>query len=502
LSEKETLRLKPGLIAMEQETPPKATARTLVHSVAWNALGDWIAQIFSWACFVVVVRLLSPADYGIIAMSAAFGPLVAYFSGSGIPRAIVTLRDLTEDQLAQLNTVGLILGFVSFGLAAIIAKPIGMFYGQPRVAAVFVVSCTGLIFNGAQTVSNALLLKDMRFRTLTLFGTCAAILSSAMTLLFAWLGWGYWALVLGGLLGGILRVVLVMFTRRQTYAIPRWVSVKRPLTFAMYIVFGLIAWSFYQNLDNLTAGRFLGQTALGFYAMAWSLAYVPLDKVTSLITTVLPTYISAIQNDLVTVRRHFIKLTEGVATLMFPGCVGFGLVAHELIPLVMGAKWKGAVPPLEVLSIYAAFRSIVAFVPQVLTAVGYPRFVMWTDVSATFILGLAFYLGSHWGITGIAWGWVVAYPLVVAPLYRKTFSTIGMKPGEYVGCLLPALKATVVMTIAVELVKYAVSNVPWAPVRLGSEVLTGVLVYTASLWLIRRERITDLWQLTRQFRRA
>ena len=501
MSDKESLILKPEVNTIGNVEParPKVGGQYLVQGVAWNFVGDWATQLFSWATFVFMVRMLTPDDYGLLAMAGSFGPLVAYFNGAGIPRAIVTLRNLTEDQLAQLNTVGLLLGFFSFGLAVVAGKYISIFYHNRRAGEVFVIGCIGLITTGAHAVSNGLLLKAMRFRLLFIFGLCASLVGYALTFLFLWLGWGYWGLVWAGLISGTVRIVLVMCTRRQTYALPRWSDVKKPVKFAMYIVFGLIANNFYQNLDNLTAGKFLGQTALGYYVMAWGLAYVPLDKVTSMVTGVLPTYAAAIQHDLSLVRSHLVKITEGVSTLMFPACVGFGLVAHELIPLVMGAKWKPAVPPLEILSVYATVRSITALVPPVLIALGNPQFVLWNDVAATFILGISFFVGSHWGINGIAWGWVVGYPFVAAPLYWKTFTTIKMKPWDYFRRLYAPLEATLIMAAVIWLMKRAIAGNPHVLVRLISEVVVGVIVYTGILWIRDRERITFIIQLAKKF---
>jgi O-antigen/teichoic acid export membrane protein len=187
---------------------------------------------------------------------------------------------------------------------------------------------------------------------------------------------------------------------------------------------------------------------------------------------------------------------------MFPACVGFGMVARELIPLSLGRRWEGAVPPLEVLSVYAAFRSIVALLPKVLVALGYPRFVMWNDIAAIFILGAAFYTGSHWGITGIAWGWVFGYPLVVVPLYRKVFKAIDMTVPEYVRSVSPALEGTLVMVLAVFAVKRVPLNGLSLLLRLALEVLTGVLTYGAVLWFRHRERTFSFIRLAKSFRRG
>jgi len=475
---------------------------SLIRSVAWNAAGDWISQIFSWASFLIVTRLLTPADFGIVAMAATIGPFVQYFAGCGIPRAIVTLRNLTDNQLAQLNSLGLLLGLGSFGVAALLAVPFAHFYRTPQLAPVLIVSCMGLIAGGAQTVSNGLLTREMRFRTLSLYAAISALVAAGVTLLLALLRFGYWALVLGNLSAVIVRTVLVMRTRRQTYAVPRLDSVREPLRFGWHVVASLIALSIYGNLDHFTAGRMMGQTALGFYSMAMTLAYVPLDKVTSLVTLVLPSYLAAVQQDLAAVRRYVRILTENLALLTFPACIGFGMVARELIPLALGPKWTGVVAPLQALSIYAAFRSVLALIPKVLTAVGNPRFVMWNDLAAIGIMGPAFYAGSHWGITGIAAAWVVAYPLVAAPLYRKTLATIKMTFGEYVRCLRPAMEGTIVMALAVACVNYALPHGELPVVRLGLEIVTGVASYTGTLLIKHRERIFTLVQMAKSFRRS
>jgi O-antigen/teichoic acid export membrane protein len=259
---------------------------------------------------------------------------------------------------------------------------------------------------------------------------------------------------------------------------------------------------FYASLDNFTAGRVLGPAALGLYGMAWTLANLPMEKVTSMVTMVIASYLAAIRDDLAELRRYMRNLTECIALLTFPGCVGLGLVAHEFVPLVLGHKWIGMTGPLEVLSIYAGVRSVVALIPKLLVSMGNARFVMWVDLVTLPVLGVAFYIGSHWGITGIAWGWVVAYPWVVLPLYRKAFAEIKMDAMEYLRPLRPAFEGTVVMTIAVVWVRHALPGNWILPVRFMLEILTGILFYATTLWLRHRERISAIVQMIKSTRRG
>ena len=476
----------------------KKMDHSLAHSIAWRAVTNWASQILSWASLLVVVRLLAPADFGIAAMAITFFPYLRYLSEIGIPATVVTFRDMSEDQLAQLNTVGLALGVGCFCIAVLLAHPLAVFFHTPRLAPVAIVACLALIPQGFRTVSEGLLNKDMRFGLLSWFEAIRAIVAAVTTLVLAYAGMGYWALILGNLLATLVRSVLIVGARPYRFAIPHVSAIRKELKFGWHVLVSVAAWTAYERLDNVTAGRVLGQAALGFYATAWNLANVPLEKVTTLVTTVIPTYLAAVQNNPAELRRYLRTLTETVAVATFPATIGLGLVARDLIPVALGQKWSGAVAPMEVLAVYAAFRSIVALLPKVLTAKGNARFVMWNDVFALIILPTAFYLGSRWGIEGIAWGWVVAYPFVAFPLYRKTFRTIGMRPVEYFRGLLPALEATIVMAITVGLVKYSIPAHRLA-IRLLVEIAAGGAAYLSILIGLHRERVTA-W--VRIFRRG
>src|SRR5690349_23562987 len=95
---------------------------SLARSLAWRAAADWTSQILTWASLLIVVRLLTPADFGIVGMAVVLVPYLRFITDFGIPRTVVTLRDLTENQLAQLQSVTAILSLVCFGFACLLAK--------------------------------------------------------------------------------------------------------------------------------------------------------------------------------------------------------------------------------------------------------------------------------------------------------------------------------------------------------------------------------------------
>lgn len=476
--------------------------RSLAHSLAWRAGADWFSQILSWASFLIVVRLLSPADFGIVGMAMVLWVYLRYLGEFGIPQTIVTLRDLTDDQLAQLNSVALLLGLGCFGLSVLLAYPLAAFFKTPQLALVVVATCAGLVPLGFRAVSEGLLNRHMRFRTLSLLDATTSIIAATVTLFMVFFGWGYWSLVMGNLAGYAVQSGLIVTARPHRFAVPRLESLRTPLKFGWHVVVSVLASSSYEKLDNVTAGRVLGQSALGVYGMAWNLANVPMEKLTTLVTTTIPTYFAAVQSEPAALRRYLRTLTEALAMATFPATVGLALVARDLIPFALGPKWDGVIVPLEILSVYVTFRSVVALLGKLLTAVGNPRFVMWDDLAALIILPTGFYVGSHWGTQGIAWGWVAAYPLVALPLYWKTFKTIEMPVQDYLKALRPALQGTLVMVLAVSLLKWALP--PREPLwfRLVLEVVTGATAYASTLLLLHRERMMTFVRTAWNFRRV
>jgi PST family polysaccharide transporter len=483
-------------------TSARRMDQSLARSLAWRAGADWFSQILSWSSFLIVVRLLTPADFGIAAMAMVLWAYLRYLGEFGIPQTIVTLRDLSQDQLAQLNSIAVLLGVGGFGLAAMLAYPAAAFFKTPQLVRVVVIAGTGLVPVGFRAVSEGLLNKDMRYRTLSLLDATGSIVGAIATLMLAYFGWGYWSLILGNLARHTTRSALVVAARPFPFALPRLNRLRKPLTFGWHVLVSVVASSAYEKLDNVTAGRMLGQAALGIYGMAWTLANVPMEKLTSLVTTTIPTYFAAVQTEPAALRRYLRTLTEALALTTFPATIGLALIARDLIPFALGHKWDGVIVPLEILSVYVTFRSIVALLGKLLTAVGNPRFVMWDDLAALIILPTGFYIGSRWGTPGIAWGWVAAYPLVAVPLYWKTFKTIEMPVGEYWRALRPALHGTLAMILAVSLLKWSLHPRGPLPLRLVMEIATGAIAYVATLLLLHRERMAMFASTISNFRRA
>ena len=489
---------KPEIAAPSEAGSPKPGS--LASNLAWRALANWSSQLVSWAALLVVVRLLSPPDFGLVGMSVVLFWYLKFLGEFGITATVIRNRHYGEETLAQLNTMGVVFGTGSFLLACLFAYPAALFFKTPGVVPVAVVTCIGLIPLGVRGVPEGLMNRELRFNALTLLDAFRDIASAVITVLLAWLGFRYWALVLGNLLAELGRCVIILVMQPYRYARPRWSTLREPLAFGWRVLVSGFAWSTYNTLDNVTAGRVLGQSALGLYAMAWNLANMPLEKIVSLVTTLIPAYLSKVQTDLSALRHYVRSLTEMISLSTFPATIGFALVASEGIPLVLGRKWIGMIAPLQVLCVYAAVRSIVAILPKVLTACGNPQFVMRVELMGLVIMPISFWIGSHWGLKGIAYGWVFGYPIIALAEYWKTMKTIQMNVGDYFKALRPALDGSIAMTLGVLGIQRILP--PFSPwIRLLIEIGGGAAVYVATVTLLHQERARHFLSIAMRVRK-
>jgi PST family polysaccharide transporter len=472
----------------------------LVGGIAWTAAAKWSSQILTWVCLLIVARLLVPSDFGIVGVAGVYLGLVAVFSEFGFGSAVITLRDLTVDEIAQINTFSAISGTVGFLVSCALATPIGWFFRSPELPAVIVVMSANFLIVGFKTVPSSLLQRAFEFKRLSVIDTIAAVTQSLCVLLLAWMGAAYWSLALGSVIGAGVSATLNVASCPRGFALPRRKSIAHALTFSWQVLVARLSFCLYGDADFLVAGRVLGATALGAYTFAWNLATLPVEKVTALVGQVTPAFFSANQSDPGGLQRYLLTLTEGIALITFPAAVGLGLLAPEFVALVLGERWSGVVAPLEVLAFYGSIRSVSALLGPLLTALRETRFLMWINIMAAVLMPVVFYFGSRWGAAGIAWGWVVAYPLVVLPLYVKTFRKIGMPVRKYLSAIRPALNGSLGMILVVSVLKWAIP--PGWPLyaRFAMEVTVGAAVYLTVLSVLHGDRLRSFLSLYRRIR--
>lgn len=460
--------------------------RSFVRALVWSGGAKWGGQIASWASTVIVARMLAPEDYGLVSMAMVVVGFVALLSEFGVGTAVIAMRDLRDEQIAQLNTLAVLLGAAACIATCAAAVPFGRVFESPGLPSVLIALSAGFIITALSTVPVALLQRDLRFRELALIDGLRAIVMAAVTVTLALRGLGVWTLVASSVASSALGSALTLALRRHRFGWPD-ASLNAAVRLSWHLLVNRVCWYVYSNADFAVTGRVLGQAALGSYTLAWSLTSIPIEKVTGLATAVTPAYLAAVRDDLESLRRYLLEPTRAIALIAFPLLAGLAIVAPDAVGLVLGHKWDATVVPLQILAVYGCVRSLTPLLPPFLIMTGESSFLMGNSVAYALVMPVSFYVGTSWGLTGVALAWVAAYPVVTIPMYQRVLKTLALPAREYLATIRPAAVCTGVMAVAA--LAFRTISDDWAPsIRLAGTIGAGGVVYFIAVALLFREQ--------------
>lgn len=466
--------------------------RSALAGVAWSGAAKWSTQVLAWAGTLIVARILSQADIGLLTTATVFLSVIMMLTEFGIGTAVVTLRDLPVESSAELHTFSVLLGIGGTLLTAALAYPLGLFFRAPELPPVLMVVGFTFFLSSLQTVPAALLRRELRFRSVAMIDVIRGLIVPVVTVVGALMGMRYWALALGSVVGASITSMLMLYYRPVPFARPRVSALAPVLTYSRHVLIGRLAWVAYQDGDFAVAGRRLSMTAVGEYGMAWTLASAPIEKVTTVLAEVTPAIFSAAQSDRGALRRYFLNLSEILCLATFPAAVGLSLVSADLVQVALGDKWQAAATPLALLALYAGARALSSLFGHVFNALRETQFAMWTSIVLAVLLIAGFIVGSTWGTVGIAAAWLVIHPSFSVYSFARIRRLLDLKSIEYFRALRLGLDGSAAMVVAVLTLQHLVADSWSAAVRLPVSIALGAGVFAATTFLLHGSRIREI----------
>lgn len=386
------------------------------RSVLWTALGKASNTVISLGVTAVLARLLTPADFGVIAMVAVIAGFLSILAEAGLSTAVVQKRDLSERALSSLFWLGLGVGSLSAGLLAAASPLVALFFAEPRLTPVVAWLSLGFVFLALGRIPNGLLERSFRFRELAFAELIASALSGALGIVLAFRGAGYYALVAQTLVSGCLNATLrLAFARFR----PRLVFDTSELKTVGVYSSGVTAFTainyWARNLDKALIGRSLGAAELGFYGRAYALMLIPLEGITGIINPSLHPLLSAMQGDPERMTRAYLKVVRLVAVLALPTMCVLGTLAPEFVHVAWGRGWDPAVRVFAILCFVGSIQPIGSTFGPVFLATNRTRLLAITGLVNTVVLMSGIALGVRHGIDGVAIGYSLAYGVIFLP---------------------------------------------------------------------------------------
>jgi O-antigen/teichoic acid export membrane protein len=448
---------------------PRSLDRSLVSGIAWTVTLRWLAKAVSWAATLYVARVLSPADFGVVAMATVPIGLARLMGDFGLEAILVQNRTLAQTQLAALASTALVLAGALATLFIALARPISWYFREPAVAGIVVVLSLTFVTDALQLLPRALLQRDLRFQTLAWLNGLQAVIGALVLAGLAALSFGYWALALNTVVTAVAITAVLYALRPFRLGWPRQLgSLGAPLAAGWRMIVSRGAWYGYTSLDSTLAGRMLGKDSLGVYGFAMSFASLPETEVSSMVSRVVPGVFSAIQDNPSELRRYFLLLTEGISYLTLPMSLGLALTAEDFILATLGPKWTSVIVPLQILCVYVAMNTCQMLLSHILLWTGRFRAYMWVNIASLLLLPACFYVGLSWGVPGLAVAWVIAFPLSIVPRVVLVSRILGLSAVDYIAVLRPAFIACAVMAVGVLLTERSLPDFLPHAARLGA----------------------------------
>jgi O-antigen/teichoic acid export membrane protein len=366
---------------------------------------------------MVLARLLSPKDFGLLGMVTAFTGVLGLFRDFGLSSAAVQRTTVTEQQMSTLFWINVLLGAL-LGLVALAMAPvIAAFYREPQLFAVAAVLASGFLFNALGIQHSALLQRQMRFTALATISTISAIVSIAIAIGGAKAGYGYWALTAMSVSSPLVASIGAWLATRWVPGMPRRrVGIRSMLQFGGILTLnGLVAYVAY-NAEKVMIGRFWGADAIGIYGRGYQLVNFPTDNLNSAVGEVAFSALSRLQNDPIRFRSYFLKGFSLVLGLTLPITVACALFADDVVFCLLGPKWKDTAAIVRLLAPTIAIFAIINPLGWFVYALGLvARCLKIALVFAPFMI-TGYIIGLPYGPDGVAFAYSAIMTLWLFPL--------------------------------------------------------------------------------------
>lgn len=360
-------------------------------------------QLFSWLGTIIVVRFITPADYGLNSMLQSPLEAMMFLSLLGLDVALIQSPKLNESEIRSAFGWLLLVNGALFLLYFFGGSMLALYFKEPNLEILAKALAFIFLLVPFRVIPNALLDRDLKFKLRAQVDLGTTIATVAFTLILAIYGAGVWALVLGVLFNSVTKVIVLMILEPWIVKPSlKFNTIKHLLSFGgISTATGLIA-MINGVILTMIIGRMLGSELLGIYAVALQFALLPLAKIMPAINqTLVPAFAKfQEQRDSAT---HYLMKTIGIASIILvPAMLGMASIADVFVQTILGDKWLGAAMPIAILSIMAVFKIISSLMGAMMSSLGFPQISLKTNLIISIFMVPAILLGMQQGTIGLS----------------------------------------------------------------------------------------------------
>ncbi|TRO10081.1 lipopolysaccharide biosynthesis protein [Ectopseudomonas mendocina] len=411
--------------------------RKTLSGFLWIFAGTAGQNLLQFSVLLVLARILSPEEFGVISASMIIIGLIQIFSDMGVGPAIVQFKDLDDVHIGTGKTISALLGLLMGWVVYLIAEPYARFLDIEGVKESVQLLALVLPIAGFTVVSQAILQRNLQFKKLIKFIFLSHVIGQLLVAIpAAFMGYGYKALIYAILAQNIALLLMVNLGQHFVKYQFDFEAAKRLLNFGFGQSLGKFANYTAGQIDNLVVGKFLGGAALGFYSRAYQLMIMPVNLIGGTIDKVMFPAMAEIQDENEKLANIYINLTSLILMLFTPVAVVGVLCADEIVIFLLGDKWLSAAPVLEILVAVVFFRVGYKISDSLSRAKGSVYRRAWRQTVYAILVGIGAYLGQFYGLRGVSIGVVLAILCNYFMMLQLSYKLISFRWNELLGVLL------------------------------------------------------------------
>ncbi len=450
--------------------------------------GQGISFVINISSTAIMARLLSPEDYGLVAMVTAITGFVTIFKDLGLSSAIIQKEQIDNKQVSSIFWINVGISLLIALLVALLAPFLVYLYDESRLLNITLAFSSSILIAGFSLQHNALMKRQMKFKELSVIQIGSTAMSLLGGIILAYYGFGYWAIVISTILNPVLSTVAL-------WAVCDWrpglifkaKEINSFLKFGAGIAgFDLINY-FSRNLDNVLIGKYVGSGPLGLYTKAYQLLMLPITQLRDPLNAVALPALSTLQSETEKFRGFYKRYVFTLSFFSMPMVTYLAIYSEELVLIVLGEQWIEAAFIFKLLAISSFIQPVASTRGIVLISSGRTKkYFIWGLVNALFVVS-GFIVGVQWGVPGVAISYAVVNYLLLVPSLYFCFHDSPVSVSNFFGEILyPALFSIISGAVILSL-KYYFSSLP-VILSFSLGLAIGGALYIAPWYLTKRSR--------------
>jgi O-antigen/teichoic acid export membrane protein len=468
------------------------------HGVRWTSVSMATTTVVGVLQVAILARLLSRADFGLLAMIMTVVGFAQVYADMGFSAAIIYRQDATRDELSTLYWMNLAASFGLFFVMVATSPAVAVFYHQPGLQTAMIWASAIFLITPFGQQFQMLLQKQLLFKRLSVIEMLASVLGLCVAVTAALAHQGVYALIWGQLANaGTKSLLLAVYGWRnwRPHLHLRFGDLKGYLGFGLYQMGENSVYYWAANADYLFIGRFLGATPLGVYTIAYQLVVMPLVKLTPVLTRVSFPVFAKRQDDDPALRRGYCKVIELVAFVSWPLLVGLAATAPVAVLVLYGRRWTASILLVQLLVPMGMIQAIGGPSGSLFNAKGRADIGFWYNVGSSIVTVGVLYVAVHIGVAAVAASHsLISIATMPAELYLL-WRVSRLRPLEYVRQLAAPAVTSGIMGVCVYATYLAIRGSLRPVPCLALLIAEGVAVYMVEWRLYRRDYMPELWRL-------